>query len=256
MKRLAVATKEDDLNMFKTGSTEAHVTVYAEDMINNHVMRELGVARRDFLSKQRPLIARFRFAIPPATVVDKTIQKYQNFTRDLMAWRIWLLDYQNIGDIAAIIEFADKELRAGVPARLGLRLRHIMRKLTEITSSRHMDEVVLQRTRLFAIVKELRDVENRYADKQNRQNQIREQRRAQGIEEAEQSVKAERDFPSSRLRKVEMNLMLAEVLSLQLVVRKALLMTPIIERTTLTKIRKLGFNPRFTALPGGEPDID
>ncbi|KAI0099759.1 hypothetical protein GGR51DRAFT_390258 [Nemania sp. FL0031] len=235
MKRIREASEGEELNHFKDRSIKAHLQAYAMDA-SDKIATAVGKVSREFLFRQKPLIAQFGIKRPNLTTITKTMSKYENFTRLLKVFRIWLLDLQSVNDIAFIVEYTNQELDGGIPARIGLQLRTIMARIQEVPSPRHVDEIEIQRERLLGIAQVLRQVEKRYRLPYD------------DIEGG--------DFPSYRLRRVEENLMEAEVLSKELTVRKALLATPILERNILTKLKQLGFTSDFKPLPGGEPDLD
>ncbi|KAI0449706.1 hypothetical protein F5B21DRAFT_519880 [Xylaria acuta] len=170
--------------------------------------------------------------------LDKFIAQTQKYKRQVKMYRMWFLDLHTMKDLSLILQHLDDNTPLDWALRtLQTRLRQTMRKMEAITCGRHVAEAGEARRALFKILPSLQRYESRYLEKRRELFWMP-------------------PFPCFRLRTAETNLLEAEVLCMELVVRKALIEGPKIEMDTLTKLRKLGYKPKFSALPCTEPDID
>ncbi|KAI0543870.1 hypothetical protein F4679DRAFT_567001 [Xylaria curta] len=208
---------------------------YAKALVDR-VKSFLGKAEPDFRKMSRPLQKwRLRGGIPPtATAKLKWVAHVSKLTRQVKFFRVWFLDYHIIKDLGLIIERLNRTMSEGVLEAQFSDVKEIMRR---ITCSRHVEQVTKERKQLFAIANTLRSLEVEVARPQSgRKTGNREKFRPHL-------------FPSSMLRTVEMNLLKAEVLSMELIVRKALLEGSRVQQKVFKTLKKLGYKPDFPELP-------
>ncbi|KAI0975465.1 hypothetical protein F4678DRAFT_420348 [Xylaria arbuscula] len=174
----------------------------------------------------------------------KSLALFERYTRQIKLLRLWFLDYQLMGDILVIIgQIArDDRLKREVP-RVKSQLHEVVRGMTNTTSPRHVEQYSKSRRHLLTIADALRKFDSECIDKAKYSDALPEEKDGR------------RDIISSRLRTVETNLLITEVLCMELVVRKVLIKGPDIVRDTLRQLRKLGYEPTFEELTVVEPVI-
>ncbi|KAJ8123602.1 hypothetical protein ONZ43_g494 [Nemania bipapillata] len=184
----------------------------------------------------------------PTARYDKWNAQFHKITRQVKTFRIWFLDYQTMRNVTRIMTFL--RTNDGPPVAqqsLGVKLALVLSRMERTVSARHVEELSEARETLFEIANNLRFLEKRHIAGRIRQ----------GPEEVTEPTEFSIRFPSVWLRRIEKQLFTVEVLSLELIVRKTLLVGPQIERETLTKLRKMGYPMRdFTALSFAEPGFD
>ncbi|KAI1119909.1 hypothetical protein F5Y10DRAFT_259395 [Nemania abortiva] len=223
----------------------------------------IGKDRKQYLAKQRSLLRSLQtYKRISDDFHRRTISQLWKFTRGVMQVRIWLLDYLVMQDMAIILARISK-LKRKEPYTKELRsqLCHVMAKIKGFSSPKCLEEMAEQRVHLFAIENVLQREEKLYARMQIKKELGEAQEKKERKEEEEQDdkllfLRPMLTFPSSTLRAVETNLLIAEVLSSQLIVRKSLLLGLEVERDILARLVKLGYRPQFPRLTVEELDVD
>ncbi|KAI1750319.1 hypothetical protein F4782DRAFT_509951 [Xylaria castorea] len=212
------------LRMCRKESNALLRSSYTRDLIDR-TRSVLGMFRAVLIKMQTPLRrwSRNRGTIPRLgfTGSGKWPAQVTKYGRRIVQCRVWFLDLHSMENMEFIINGLDqKELRHQLLQARG--------KVKAITAVRHAAETVKERKQLFAIANALRRLEA-------------------------QEVGPPR-FPSSKLRTVERNLFQAEVLCLELIVRKALINGPRVHRVVIRTLRKLGYDIVASDFPIVDPD--
>ncbi|KAK5636119.1 hypothetical protein RRF57_011831 [Xylaria bambusicola] len=190
----------------------------------------------DLLHEERPS----RRSLALISTVDKVV-------RETKMTRIWFLDFQIMRDMGRAINAATK-LNCGIQLAqkqmLNTQLHRIIREMTSFNGRRQRDELAGQRQKLFALLETLQILEVK-AEWGDTESAGERPRRKWDISKGEDPV----PFPSSTLRTLETNLLVAEALSTELITRVVLLHTPQLERDVIRKLRNIGYKPNFEPLP-------
>ncbi|KAI1734081.1 hypothetical protein F4680DRAFT_439407 [Xylaria scruposa] len=218
----------------------------------------MGKTQPDLRKMSRPLrIWAERRQWPPGGFQAKskwTSQIYK-FTRQVKFFRVWFLDYHVANDLGLIVERMDSAMLNRVSREsLEAQVSGAKDTMKSITCSRHVAQVTKARKQLFAIAKTLRSLEVKFTRSPHERGIGNWERFERGIGSGERI--GPRRFPSSMLRAVETKLLMAEVLSMELIVRKALIEGPRIQRKAFRTLRRNGYKPDFPELPFDEPDFD
>ncbi|KAI1360548.1 hypothetical protein F5Y08DRAFT_343526 [Xylaria arbuscula] len=163
-------------------------------------------------------------------------------TRETMAFRTWLLNYQIAHDLAFIVRDLDSEPKS---RSLNIRLNHAIKHMTAVLPVRKMD--LNTREMISSIANELRQYEIANAGMESEQQ----------AETGNQMWRAEQQFhPSPALRKVERNLLVTRTLYFDINLRRVLSRGRELLHVVLQRFRYLKYRPENMVLPSKESDID
>ncbi|KAI0418541.1 hypothetical protein F5X98DRAFT_112371 [Xylaria grammica] len=249
-----------------------YLDTYTED-IHSRVKAVMGV-NEDLQRMVRPFARwRHRYATsPPGTVklsaLDKWFAHIRKSTRQFKCYRIWFLDYQAMKDLAYIINFINPKLLEGVSRKaLRVRLFNAMVQMKKTRSPRSIQELIEARASLFEIANDLRRLEIATRDPDSESYTKKWERKLSrydnsGITPVPPPNPAIFPLPkpfrmlSPILRAVENNLLIAEVLCVELLMRKTLLEVPVIMKNARHIFRKAGYEFPFVYSPFVEEDIE
>ncbi|KAI1258835.1 hypothetical protein F5Y18DRAFT_324275 [Xylariaceae sp. FL1019] len=170
------------------------------------------------------------------------IPKFARHTRRVKVFRMWLLDYHVVKQLGHVLRRIDSDIffDEGMRKDLGTQLSSIRYSLQLIESILHVPRIAQERMKLFALVKTLRglegDILRRETQWDGREGQLT-------------------DFPHAALEEVEIRLLTAETLSMQLVVRKSLRAGYYLQIRCAQILRELGCEPDFH-VPQAKHDVD